>query len=206
MWIENSKLRSPGLAALVPDGEQVVTGVSCAAAPSGLEQITEPPHPVPPPAQPLTGVRKIAAAAVVAVGTAVSPPAVGGNAMMRFLGGIRAAGTSDAIGPQVLRTLEGRPRAFLVVTDRRLLLTDSVLERQPGAARATEAWSIRAELDRGDVVAARRRTRSFVVGRVELYFRDGSMVAVMTAAVSPRPARRLLRALGVPRTPPAPRG
>ena len=95
--------------------------------------------------------------------------------MMRFLGGVRVAGAADSIGVRVLRVLDGRPRAFLVVTDRRVLLTDAGLSSTPTARTAGPSPG-RSKAIRSSAPTSsppRRRARAFVVGRVELLLGKG---------------------------------
>jgi hypothetical protein len=210
MWITKSMLAEPRLQALFDADETVQTALTAGVAMSGVERIVEPPRPEPEDSgKPLTGLAKGAAIVGAAAANAVTPTGwSGGDLPLRALGGTRVAGTADSQGVRLFRALQGSTSSLLVVTDRRLLFASTDLVPVPDETRSTkrrlvQEFAQRAAVRRDDVVGARRRGRLGAVGRVELYFRDGSMAALMTGILSPRPALKLVRSLGGPRTPAA---
>jgi hypothetical protein len=209
-WIDNSVMKEPRLLAMLAPGERLLATASVAAAVSGVERIIEPPPPPPPPPprKPATGAERVAAAAAVAVGTAIGPTGwSGGDLPLRLLGGTRVLGTPGSAGVALFRTLVGGDALKLVLTDQRVLVVESGEmtwiddPARPGKRKLVGEYRRLADIPRGGLVAARRRGRLGARGRVELYFGDGSMVAVMTGALLSGPARRILRTLALPRKP-----
>ena len=135
---------------------------------------------------------------IAAAAAAIAPTGwSGGDLPLRALGGYSVVGASGSVAVRVHQLLrDGSTLQYLIVTDRWLAFCDSEL------ADGRQNFTLRGSVPRGDLVAARRRGKLGARGRVELYFRDGSMVAVMTGALSTGPAGELLDALGLPSQPP----
>ena len=83
-----------------------------------------------------------------------------------------------------------------------MALTDVPDPERPGSTVRGQAFASVWRCERSDLVAARRSASLFRRGRIELYFRDRSLCAVMTGAMSAEPAERLLGALALPSVPP----
>lgn len=195
----------PGLLALLEPGEAVVAVLpQVDRALTGVERISEPPPPAEPEGRPLGPLGSVAGAAVVVGAAALAPTGWGGGDLpLRLLGGTSVAGDRGSLAVRLFDAL-GAVRAArrAVVTDRRLLFVEersATWAKDDSGTRVRSAhYLLTAAVPLSALVSARRRGRPGARGRVELHFRDGSMLALMTGVLSTRPARRLLAALGVP--------
>ncbi|MDQ2750266.1 MAG: hypothetical protein M3Y44_12195 [Actinomycetota bacterium] len=210
-WIDKSVMTEPRLLAMLGPGERLLATASVGPAMSGVERIIESPPPPPPPAPPhapASGAERVVLGAAFVAAAAIAPTGwSGGELPLRLLGGTRVLGTPTSAGVSLFRTLVGGTALKLVLTDRRLLVVEggksSWIEdpNRPGKRKLAGEYRALADFPRGSLVAARRKGRLGARGRVELYFDDGSMVALMTGILLTAPARRILRTLALPRSP-----
>ena len=104
----------------------------------------------------------------------------------RFIGGV----TLDVRRGSDAASMVAADRADLAVTT--LVLTGARLF--VAKHKANEAPSLGWERPRGSVAAVAWSPRLFQFGRIELRFRDGSVVRLMAGLLSPLAARRFVRA------------
>lgn len=105
--------------------------------------------------------------------------------------GVNADGPAGSAAHRMWRALDQENGGvFLLVTDRRLQLL-----RQPPTFGDNERLVPLFALPRHEVVRARRRDRVLSHGRLRLTFADGSTLTVQPGLFSPRPARKLAKAL-----------
>lgn len=207
-WIDKSVMTEPQLLTMLGPGERLLATASVGPAMSGVERIIESPPPPPPPHQPASGAERVVLGAAFVAAAAIAPTGrSGGDLPTRLLGGTRVLGAPTSAGVSLFRTLVGGSAPKLVLTDRRLLVVaggkSSWIDDpdRPGKRKLVGEYRPLADVPRGSLVAARRKGRLGARGRIELYFGDGSMVAVMTGILLTGPARRILRTLALPRTP-----
>jgi hypothetical protein len=130
------------------------------------------------------------------------PRWVRGDRIDRLFGGVARWGLPGSHGAGLHAALADADG--ILVTDSHLVVlvggTPAMVDDPTRPGRRTSSRPYRAAwtCPRGTVVAARRRGRLTGRGRVELYFDDRSMCAVMTGLVGTSGARRLLAALDVP--------
>lgn len=106
----------------------------------------------------------------------------------RFWGGLNGKGYSDSMAGSMWRAVATAPgEPYYMVTDQRFLVVMKKSE--------DDEFEVAFFLPRSEITAARRRGRPLQRGRVELWFKDRSMIALGTGVFRTHRAQSLVRAL-----------
>ncbi|WP_137292548.1 hypothetical protein [Nocardioides dongxiaopingii] len=196
-WIERSVLTDPGLRGAVPDGEVPRAWSPAGQVSPGAERVT--PHGVTREVDESHGLLDLVTGSWL-------PRWARGDRIDRLFGGVARWGLPGSRGAGLHVALADADG--ILVTDAHLVVlvggspTTVDDPARPGRQVSSRPYRSAWTCPRGAVVAARRRARLTGRGRVELYFDDRSMCAVMTGLVGTSGARRLLAALDVGPEPP----